>query len=286
MPKRRSAATAFAAAALAFGSGGAAAQVSQSSPAPGWSFNLTPYLWLPLITGTLNFYLPAGVSGAASTDLKPGTYLGGLNFAGMAMGEARYDRFSVLTDILYVNFSLSSSRLRSGDFAAIPRNPLGAATDINVSTRVGAGVWGLAGGYTVLNGEWGSLDLIGGFRLLFINSTLNHTSSITFDGPRGGTATVLGPSGSLSLTKNLWNGIGGVRGKINIPNSAFYIPFYGDVGAGASNVTWQVSSGVGYRTSWADLALGWRYLTFDQSNNRAVKTLSLNGPYLSASFKF
>lgn len=283
MTKRICAAAILAAGALGAGSAPARAQAIAQQ---GLSFSVTPYLWLPMIGGSLNYHLPEGKAGSASIDLDPTDYLAGLNFAGMINAEARYNRFSVLTDLMYVNLSSSVSTLRTSNLAVLPGNPVTTTGKLDVSTRVGTGIWGLSGGYTVLEGAWGHLDAIAGFRLLFVDSTANHNGSLTFAGPRGETSTVFGPTGSLSLSRDLWNGIGGLRARIQIPHSNFYLPFYGDAGAGGSNLTWQVAGGVGYKAGWADLTLAWRYLAFNQSSNDVVKSLTLNGPYLAATFKF
>jgi hypothetical protein len=283
MIKRLCAAAIFAGGALSVGSTGA---MAQATPTPGWSFSLTPYLWLPMIGGTLNYHLPRGTGGSASVDLNPSDYLAGLNFAIALNGEIRYDRFSLLSDIMYVNLSSSSSHLKTGNLALLPSNPVTGNADLDVSTRVSTGIWTTSGGYTVLQGDWGHVDALAGFRLLFVDTKTNHAGSLTFTGPEGGTATVFDNSGSLSLSRDIWNGVAGLRGRINIPNSSFYVPFYGDVGGGDSDLTYQVSGGIGYQTGWADLSLGWRYLAFNQSSTSVVKSLSLNGPYLAATFKF
>jgi hypothetical protein len=269
--------------AMAAGSTGALAQTTNPS---GWSFNVEPYLWLPKVSGTFNYQLPGDVGGSATVDSNPSNYLSGLNFAGMLAGEARYQRFSVLADMMYINISNSSSHLHTGNFAAVPSNPITGTADLNTSTRVAAGIWSLAGGYTVLEGGWGNLDVLAGVRVVTISAKTNYYGSIVFTGPRGNTATVFGPGGGLSVSEDLWNGIAGLRGKIRIPNSAFFVPFYADVGGGASSPTWQVSTGLGYQTGLADLSIGWRYLGFDQGSSGPVKTFSLNGPYFAAAFKF
>jgi hypothetical protein len=283
MLKRLAAAALLAAGALAMEPADA---LAQATPTPGLSVNVTPYLWLPMIGGTLNYRLPGGTAGSTSVGLNPSDYLGGLNFASMGTAEVRYDRFSVLTDVMYVNLSSSSSHLKGGNLAALPSNPVTTSADLDVSTRVGTGIWTAGGGYTLLQGEWGHVDALAGFRLLFVDAKTNHNGSLTFTGPQGGSATVFGSSGSLSLSRDVWNGIAGLRGRIQIPQSRFFIPFYGDVGGGGSDLTYQVSGGIGYQAGWADLSLGWRYLAFNQSSANAVKSLSLNGPYLAATFKF
>lgn len=269
-----------------------AADVAPASTTPvtqipsGWSFSVKPYVWLPKIDGTLNYKLPSQVGGTANVDAAPTNYLSGLNFAGMVAGEARYDRFSILTDLIYVNLSNGASRLRSGNFAAVPSNPVTGTGSLDTSSRLGAGVFSLAGGYTILQGDWGNLDGLAGVRLVNVNARTNYASSVVFSGPNGGTATLFGADGGLSTSKNIWNGFAGVRGKLAIGTSKFFVPYYADIGAGDSNLTWQLATGIGYRTSFADLSLGWRYLAFDQGSGSVIKNLSLNGPYLAAEFRF
>ena len=259
---------------------------AQTAASPGWSFNVAPYLWLPQIDGALKYKLPAGVGGTADVTSNPGSYLKGLNFAGMIAGEVRYDRFSVLADVMYINISDGSSHLRSGNFAAVPGNPITAQGYVSASTRLGTGIFSLAGGYTLLQGDWGNLDALAGARVVTVDARTNYSSHVTFTGPRGGTATLFGPEGGLSISRDVWNGIVGVRGRIAIGTSSFFIPYYADIGGGDSNLTWQVAGGIGYRTGLADLSLGWRYLSFEQGSNSPITNLSLNGPYLAASFKF
>jgi hypothetical protein len=44
----------------------------------------------------------------------------------------------------------------------------------------------------------------------------------------------------------------------------WYIEFFGDVGGGVSDISWQVAAAVGYRfTSWVALTVGYRLLGVD-----------------------
>jgi hypothetical protein len=84
----------------------------------------------------------------------------------------------------------------------------------------------------------------------------------------------------------LANGIGGFRGRVRLDNSGLFIPYYFDIGAGGSNLTWQIASGLGYHTGLADLSLTYRYLTFDQGSDAKLQTLTVKGPMLAVTFTF
>ena len=94
--------------------------------------------------------------------------------------------------------------------------------------------------------------------------------------------------GSLNLGVTKVEGIGGVTGRINIPNSNFYLPFYLDAGGGSVPFTWQVYAGVAYKaTTWLDASVGYRYLAFDGGSKTAgVEKLSLGGVILGGNIHF
>ena len=85
---------------------------------------------------------------------------------------------------------------------------------------------------------------------------------------------------------NLWNGIGGFRGRLRLGNSGLFIPYYFDAGAGASKLTWQIASGLGYHMGWGDVSLTYRYLTFEQNNSATLQRLSIYGPMIMVNFTF
>ena len=59
----------------------------------------------------------------------------------------------------------------------------------------------------------------------------------------------LSRSGSLNLGVTKPEGVGGVAGRINIPNSAFYLPFYFDAGGGSVPFTWQVYAEIAWQAA-------------------------------------
>jgi hypothetical protein len=261
-----------------------------TQPAPnasGWSFDLTPYVWFATLNTGLNLNLPPALGGTVSTDTSVGfgQVLSHLNFAAMVAADARYDRFSVLTDFIYLNMGGVGSQIKSVNFPNQPQIPISNSVQGSVGLRLSAPIWTLAGGYTVAQGDWGNFDAIVGFRYLGLNATVNYSLALTLTGPRGNGAT-FGGVGGVSGSVDIWNGIAGFRGRILVNNTGFFIPYYFDIGAGGSNLTWQIASGVGYQTRYADLSLTYRYLTFEQGGSAMLQNLSSRGPILAATFRF
>jgi hypothetical protein len=155
---------------------------------------------------------------------------------------------------------------------------------VNIGASM-ATVWTLAGGYTLATGGWGNINAIAGARLLAIDVTTNYdlNADLYYN---NNTNLALTKSGTLSASAADWDAIVGARGRIDIPNSSFYVPFYFDVGTGALPLTWQAYTGLGYHTAWADYSLGYRYLAYENNGNAHVKSLAMGGVMMAASFHF
>ena len=258
------------------GASSAAPFFAGGSPlAPGWSFNVAPYGWLASVKATIN--TPTRSGGVATTDVYVpfGDLIRDLRFVGMLAGEARYDRFSVVTDFMYMNLGIG---LSAAHLSSVGPNNIPKSSQLNISTGLGTTVWTLAGGYTLSAGGWGNIDAIAGTRLLAVDATTSYTLDSSVQG--------LGKSGSLGVNVDKWDAIVGARGRIDIPNSSFFVPFYVDVGTGDLPLTWQAFTGVGYHTSLADYSIGYRYLAFEASGNSTVKNLAMGGVMMAASFHF
>lgn len=262
------------------------AGAQEAAPSP-WSFEVAPYAWLPSVDANLRYNLPtAGLGGSTDVKADPGNYFANLNFAGALAASVRYDRFSLLTDVLYVSADAGASRVESANIIGVGRNPISSTANISGDSTLKTTLWTLAGGYTVATGSWGNVDVLAGFRYLGIEATTNYNLGLTLVGPRGNAGPTFGGAGRLSGRDNIWNGIVGVRGRINIAQSGFFVPYYLDIGAGDSNFTWQTFAGIGYQDGWAGVQLGWRYMAYDQGGNRLVQDLSLSGGYLAVNFSF
>jgi hypothetical protein len=260
--------------------------VPQASTSSGWVFNVAPYLWLPTVHANLEYNLPPALGGRLPTDLSsgPGDYLSKLNFATMFAAEARYDRFSLLTDFMYINASVGSSTIRSIDFLGLPSIPISRTLQTSTSSRLTTTIWTLAGGYTVFRGDWGNFDVLAGFRYLGAYANTDYSLALTIVGPRGNGAT-FGGVGGISGSRAIWNGIAGFRGRIRLPVEGLFIPYYFDIGGGGSNLTWQIASGLGYQTGRVGVSVLYRYLSFEQGSS-VVKHLDMGGPMIMVNFTF
>lgn len=283
----RAATAALSAAAFA---GAAQAQVAttpfEPTAASGWTFAVTPYVWLPTISSTMTLTGPRGGSVTTDVSVGIGDLISKLNFGLMGGAEGRYGRLTLMTDLLYVNASLTTDNTRLSTFNSgsgpitIPLRQ-----QVSTGTQLASTIWSLAGGYTLAGGEWGNIDAVVGTRMLFVSDTTDYALSANILLPDRTIG--LSHIGSLSLSATKVEVIGGVKGRINIPNSRFYIPFYADAGGGSVPLTWQMYSGIGYyAASWADVSVGYRYMKFGGGTNSGVRDLSLSGAILVANLRF
>lgn len=246
-----------------------------------WHFRLTPYLWFPAISGSIDT-LVTGLAGPrageprwldVSTTVNPSSYLSNLNMAAMLSAEASKGRWSILTDIVYTDFGNQETRVRR----AI--DPFGRRPNLlsrKASTDISATVWTLAGGYRLVDDADWSVDLIAGARYLSLSSDLK----LTLIGPRGRYLR----GHKVSTDSSNWDGIVGLRGRAALGNTRWFVPFYADVGTGESDLTWQAMLGVGYRFDWGEMALAWRALNYRFDGGDV--DLTMNGPGLSVGFRW
>lgn len=251
---------------------------------PGWQFSVTPYAWLPSVDGTLRYKLP-GQPGPDSADVsKDGSnILEALNFAAMIAAEARYQRYSVLTDFIYLDLGATGSKVRDVNFGSGGRIGVGADLDRGTESSLSGSLWTLMGGYTVLEGDWGHADIVGGFRLFSLDSVTNVSLAADLTAPRSSAG--LSRNARLSESATLFDGIIGMRGRLVI-GDGFYAPYAFDIGTGSSTLTWQASAALGYQFSWGGVALGYRYLSYEQGSNKLVQDFSFGGPFLALNFTF
>jgi hypothetical protein len=239
------------------------------------------------VNANINFALPPALGGTVSANpsIGFGDLVSHLNFAAMATAEARYDRFSLVTDFLYLNLGGAAGQFKTINFPNRPSIPISVLGQSSQSLDLNTSIWTLAGGYTLAQGDWGNFDAIAGFRFFEVNTRLDYSFGLAITGPRGNGAT-FGRIGGVSGSGDIWNGIGGFRGRIRVGDFGLFIPYYFDIGAGGSNLTWQISSGLGYHIGRADLSLTYRYLSFEQGSSAVIQHLDIKGPLLMATFTF
>jgi hypothetical protein len=247
-----------------------------------WQFAITPYLWLPNVNGTFKYDIPPGASGGPEVEIDASDLLERLNMALMIAGEVRRGRWAVFTDFIYLDSSNEDSKVKSIDLT--DRLPVSSEINAGTETSLKTATWTLAGSYGVLQGALGRLELLGGVRYMGLEVKTDWELTTTVTGPDG--SQVFPRSGGVKESEDLWDGIIGVRGRLNLGQSRFYVPYYLDVGMGSSQVTWEGLIGIGYGFKWIDILLEYRHLYYDMDDDQLVQDLSLSGPALGLTFRF
>ena len=64
------------------------------------------------------------------------------------------------------------------------------------------------------------------------------------------------------------------------------MPYYIDVGAGDSDLTWNAMLGMSREFGWGELVIAYRHLDYDQDANGLLQNFSFSGPGIGARFNF
>jgi len=216
----------------------------------GWTFAFSPYFWAAGLSGkTSQFGLPAVNIHSNFSDIWDN-----LDFAAMAIGEARYGRYSFFGDLLYTKISTGS---------ATPRGIL--ANSVAVKSETFAGTFGA--GYSLLQSGPSHLDIVGGVRVWSVNSHLSFDGGVLDGVSRGDHATWV-------------DGIAGLRGNYFITPHV-YLTAWGLVGAGQAKIDWDVAGGLGYKFNDRISALaGYRALGVNYSHDGFSFDAVQQGPIL------
>jgi hypothetical protein len=220
-----------------------------------WQFAVTPYAFLPRLTGTVGVLNQTAQVNASFSDI-----FSNLNFAAMGTFEARKKNWTVLVDGMYM--SLSGQKVTPSPFFS----------DIDV--KVKEIVITPEVGYRVLQLEKGSIDILGGVRIWHVKSHLTFQPRIL-------------PLVDVEGTKNWADPIVGARGTVTVSPRTFLRGEFDAGGFGVgSNFTGQVFGGAGFQFKpRVALIGGYRYLRTDYVNDNFVFRTALSGVIIGAQFK-
>jgi hypothetical protein len=259
----------FAFASILLGAAAVAGSANAADPTPllspeaktvetqsGWTFTVAPYFWVAGMSGDVaQFGLPEVHVDASFNDI-----LENLDFAAMAVGEARYDRYSIFGDIMYTKLSNDA------------KTPFGIlATDIDVTSKTFAGL--LGAGYSVIDGPNGHLDVVAAARLWSADTTISFHGGLL--------------DGVETDDDATWvDALAGIKGNYFFtPN--FYFTGWAMAGAGGADLDWDGRGGVGYKSNDRISAVaGYRALGVDYSNDGFVFDVVQQGPILGVAFHF
>ena len=244
------------------------AKAETGAASHGWQHRLVVYGWFPDIEGTFNFDIPGSGNSARA---EASDLIDNLEAVFMGAYEGRRGKWSIKVDVLYLDLDNSADKSVT--------IPVGPGSTAKVRADLGLTGWqvGLYGGYSVMQAEQATVDLLTGLRYL----SLETDAKVIINGPLPPTL----PSATLSQSVDFWDAVVGLKGQYNF-NENWYVPYHVDIGAGDSDLTWQVLAGVGYRFDWGSVMLAYRHLYYDQGSSGKLQDLEFSGPAVGVSFSF
>lgn len=240
-----------------------AADVMQPAvePESEWSLTLAPYIWLAGLEGEVAAFGAPEVN----IDLSISEVLKHLDAGLMGAAELRNGRLSLATDLLWVKLSASENT---------PFGIVADKVDIESTMLMLTGV----GGYSVIYGDGGNLDVVAGARLWDLEDKLSFSGG-------NGTLEALSPFKDDAT----WvDPVVGLKGRANL-TPQFYLTGWGLIGGFdvGSHLMWDVMGGLGYEfTETTSMVLGYRALSVDYSNDGFVFDVVQKGPIMAAVFRF
>lgn len=237
----------------------ARATAEQTDGNGGWKFNGDLYLWAIGIGGE--------TADGDDIDISVDDVVDNLEFAAMGGIHALNGRWHIATDLMYLNLNEENE----GAIGLPGRPGIKARADVDLEAWVVTPVIG----YRFIDTGTFRMEILGGARYLYLKSEL----SLNVTGP------VSARDRSISESADNWDGIGGIRGDFNLTKH-WYFPFYADIGAGDSDLTWQAMTGIGYRFCRVDVIAAYRYLEWQFEENKVLDSLDISGPLVGVRFKF
>jgi opacity protein-like surface antigen len=225
-----------------------------------WEYSLSVYGWFTGLSSELETRF-----GTVEADLTFGDIWEQLNIAAFASFEARNGPWALVTDL---NFA---------DLTAEEDTPAGLAfSDVDVDTRLT--VFSALAAYSVVDRPDLRVDLAGGFRYydLDIDVALNAAAA---ENDR-----------SASFGDSWIDPVVAARVRADV-SDAWFVDGFADVGGfgfeDASDLSWQVYGGVGYRfdETWS-LRGGYRYLSIEKEIGGRDTRLELYGPVVGVTARF
>ncbi|MBM9513968.1 hypothetical protein [Desulfogranum marinum] len=236
--------------------------IPTSATAREWEHEVAIYGWFSDIDGTVHH--PGGPGSGADFSYDASDILDNLEMIFMGGIASKYDKWSILADVVYMDVGDSKTKTFKAGSGSI---------DLDLSSWIVSG----AVAYEVVNAEHGTLNVLGGVRY----TTVDVDADLDVQWALPSAA----PQSNVSESEAVLDGIVGIRGRI-ILNDNWYLPYHADIGTGGSELTWQLFAGVGYRFSWGDIRVGYRYLSYDFDDDQTMEDMALSGPVMGIGFRF
>ena len=230
---------------------------SQTSLKDEWSYSITPYAWGLGVTGSLSH----------NGDSKPfkatlGDLLSDIKFIATFTAEARTPRFGLYLDAMYGDLGKSVANVEG-------RPDL----DANITSQLS--MITLAPNFRLYSSKSSHVDGLIGARYLGLNTRT------TVSDP------ALNVSTQYKVTENITTAIAGVKGRFNLGDSNYFVPFYVDAGGGQhSSFTSQAYLGIGRAFDWGDVSLVAKNVYYNFKVDNANVDLNMLGAAVGVTFRF
>ena len=220
-----------------------------------WKWDAEVYFWGASLGGS--------TTSGGNVDVGIDDIIENLKFGAMGAISAHKGRWAGFADLIYLDLDDKANTVAntpSGSF------PVAAKMELK-------GVISTAGvGYQMQRTGGTNLHVIGGLRYVWLDARLDLN------------VTGLPPIVEDESGTNV-DAIVGLRGTTDI-NDKWYLSYYADIGAGESNLTWQLLGAVNYRMEKVDLTLGYRYLDWDFDDFGPFNDLDLSGVFAGVKIPF
>jgi hypothetical protein len=224
-----------------------------------WKVGVAVYLWAPSLSGSTRVgSLPTVDIDASFSDI-----FDNLDFAFMAIAEARKDRYGIFGDLMYTKLSDSGT----GPAGVLE---VGLTNELTVAT--------LMGEYRVVENGNSSVDLMAGARLWNVQIDATVTAA-------GGGLPI---NFSQSLSETWVDPMIGVKGRWQ-GSSPWYLTGWGMIGGfgAAADIDWDLFGGVGYDfNDRISVVAGYRAVGVDYDRDDFLFDIVQQGPIFGGVFRF
>ncbi len=188
---------------------------------------------------------------------------------------ARTSRFGLLADQVHLNLESNRTALRTARALGV-----GLPGSTDNATQLRGSTWTVAGSYAAIATPRYDLHTLAGLRYLRTDSSIDVRTST--EANAFAPLTVQG----ASVRPEVWDAVLGVHGRVRLGDGKWFAPYYFDVGAGQSDLTWQAFGGIGYAFSWGEVIGSYRYLDYNFSPGSHLRDLTFSGPSISFGIRF
>jgi hypothetical protein len=237
----------IAASALAFGLGIHAP--AGAADDEGCCFHITPYLWASGVDGDIQ---ARGTDTNVSADFSD--VIDNLDIGGSVLLEAKKDRWVSYAMVDYLGMS-------TGD---IDTPFAGVDAEMDFDTTLAT----VGTGYRFQTGERSTIDVYLGLRYAQFDAEI-----------------AIQTVGQRDADNSLYDGIVALRPRLALSRNWYFSPTM-SVGAGDSDLTWELSPQFVYQCCDFDIRFGYRSLNYDFEKGQDSADISIHGPIIGFGFAF